>query len=174
MARGIEGNEIATPKPPPQLKKSASSVSQSSKQQKSILGFFQKKGGAASSPSAPSTVKPSPSAPSTVKQSPASRVVKPGLTPTTSSDAGVPSSPPLPSSPVAHTNAGRNKENGMPSPATSSLESDADAVGHQEGLETVSSPPRKVWYFVVVFDLLIRDSFAHDFVGKEEDQLRRI
>lgn len=41
MARGIEGNEIATPRPKPTLVKQASS--QSGKQQKTLLGFFQKK-----------------------------------------------------------------------------------------------------------------------------------
>lgn len=52
MARGIEGNEIATPRVP-KLQKSASSASQSAKQQKSILGFFQRKTAPASSPAAP-------------------------------------------------------------------------------------------------------------------------
>jgi DNA mismatch repair protein MSH6 len=53
MARGIEGNEIATPRVP-KLQKSASSASQPAKQQKSILGFFQRKTAPASSPVAPS------------------------------------------------------------------------------------------------------------------------
>ncbi|KAH0144578.1 hypothetical protein KCU67_g13019, partial [Aureobasidium melanogenum] len=52
MARGIEGNEIVTPRVP-KLQKSASSASQSGKQQKSILGFFQRKTAPASSPAAP-------------------------------------------------------------------------------------------------------------------------
>lgn len=52
MARGIEGNEIATPRVP-KLQKSVSSASQSAKQQKSILGFFQRKTAPASSPVAP-------------------------------------------------------------------------------------------------------------------------
>lgn len=52
MARGIEGNEIATPRVP-KLQKSTSSASQSGKQQKSILGFFQRKTAPASSPAAP-------------------------------------------------------------------------------------------------------------------------
>lgn len=52
MARGIEGNEIATPRVP-KLQKSVSSASQSAKQQKSILGFFQRKTAPASSPAVP-------------------------------------------------------------------------------------------------------------------------
>ncbi|GAB7355799.1 hypothetical protein MBLNU459_g6476t1 [Dothideomycetes sp. NU459] len=135
MARGIEGNEIATPKPP-KLQKAASSGSQSTSKQKSILGFFTKK-------SAPVPSSPAPQ-PSTIKPSPTPRS-GPGLTPAPSSDAGAPSSPVLPSSPLksATTDAGRNKENGLPSPATSVVGEDADAVGRQEGPEPVSSPPRK-------------------------------
>jgi DNA mismatch repair protein MSH6 len=62
MARGIEGNEISTPRVP-KLQKSASSASQSAKQQKSILGFFQRKTAPASSPAAPNDIVPAASSP---------------------------------------------------------------------------------------------------------------
>lgn len=54
MARGIEGNEIATPRHKPTLVKQAST--QSSKQQKSLLGFF-RKAGDGSSPASQSTAR---------------------------------------------------------------------------------------------------------------------
>lgn len=150
MARGIEGNEIATPKPT--LKKSTSSASASASQkgQRTILGFFQKKGGAGPASS-------SPAAPSTVRPSPATATRKPGLTPAPSSDAGAPSSPPLPSSPILKANSGKNKENGLPSPASSTPDLDADAVGRQEGPEPASSPPRKVYRYIYPRDLLKSD-----------------
>jgi hypothetical protein len=62
MARGIEGNEISTPRVP-KLQKSASSASQSAKQQKSILGFFQRKTAPASSPAAQNDAAPAASSP---------------------------------------------------------------------------------------------------------------
>jgi len=132
MARGIEGNEIATPKP--QLKKSTSSLSasQSQSKQKSILGFFQKKTGAAASPSS-STVKPSPAldGPSTFTQAP-------------SSDVGDRSSPPLVSSPIARVTDGKNKENGMAFLVLPRWTSNANTAVDPEGPHFTSSPPRKV------------------------------
>ena len=70
MARGIEGNEIATPRVP-KLQKSTSSASQSAKQQKSILGFFQRKTAPASSPAAPSDVAAASSPPPQSSPAPA-------------------------------------------------------------------------------------------------------
>ncbi|KAF2110445.1 muts domain V-domain-containing protein [Lophiotrema nucula] len=106
MARGIEGNEMSTPKPSSQKKKTAP-ASQSSNQ-KSILGFFQKK--STNSPS------PAPSTPATVKKSPSSSLSKPSfttaasstLTPLPSSDAIEPSSP---ITEVPDASLGKNKEN---------------------------------------------------------------
>lgn len=131
MARGIEGNEVATPKPSLKKSTSSASASQSQKGQRTILGFFQKKSADAppSSSPAPSTVKPSPAPP---------------LAAAPSSDGAAPSSPPLASSPIARVNGGKNKENGVSSSATSISDRDTDAAGHQEGPEPVSSPPRKV------------------------------
>ncbi|KAF2877020.1 DNA mismatch repair protein MutS [Massariosphaeria phaeospora] len=107
MARGIEGNEMSTPRPASQKKQPASG-SQSTNQ-KSILGFFQKKPSNSSSP-APSPSTPAKKTPVSslskkllTKSSPVSR-----LTPIPSSDA------PEPSSPIKEeqeASVGRNKEN---------------------------------------------------------------
>jgi DNA mismatch repair protein MSH6 len=119
MARGIEGNEVATPKPT--LKKTTSSSSQSKNKsaqgQRSILGFFSKQG---ATPNAVLKAKESGSQ----------------LTPAPSSDAIVPSSPL-----EAVSGSGKNKENGLPSPS-SSLEVLKGADGKVEDLP--SSPSRKV------------------------------
>ena len=93
MVRGIEGNEMSTPKPSSQKKKQPASGSQSTvKTQKSILGFFQKK--STNSPS------PAPSDPATIKKTSVSALSKkslgkpgPELTPQPSSDPVLPSSP---------------------------------------------------------------------------------
>ncbi|KAF1982551.1 DNA mismatch repair protein Msh6 [Aulographum hederae CBS 113979] len=104
MARGIEGNEISTPKPA-SLKKTSSSQSKTSKtqNQRSILGFFSKKsenGDAASTPSG-------------IAKAGASRAMgtaKSNLTtPAPSSDAV--SSPPLSAFGSSTVRGGRNKEN---------------------------------------------------------------
>ncbi|KAF4549637.1 MutS domain V-containing protein 1 [Elsinoe fawcettii] len=92
MVRGIEGNEMSTPKP-----KSSTAVPKSN--QKSILGFFGKKPGIASSPVAE---KP--------KKAPTSSIP----TPSPSIDiADVSSSPPVSTKPVI---ANTNKENGAEDP----------------------------------------------------------
>ncbi|KAF2815507.1 DNA mismatch repair protein MutS [Mytilinidion resinicola] len=144
MVRGIEGNEMSTPKPPT-LKKAAS-ASQSAKSQKSILGFFQKKTDTGSSP-APAS---SPPDPTPVKKETLSlsskkilsvrRTATAALTPAPSSD------PPEPSSPVySETEAGRgkNKENGLPSPGkkpVSYAESDDE---DDEVFQPISANARK-------------------------------
>jgi hypothetical protein len=121
MARGIEGNEISTPKAT--LKKSGS-LSQSTKGQKSILGFFSKQA-------------PTP------KSASGERIKTESLfnsTPAPSSDAIAPSSPEL-----SFRSSGKNKENGLLSPS-SSLGLVAAADGVVEGVNGIqmSSPSRKV------------------------------
>ncbi|KAF2436750.1 putative DNA mismatch repair protein Msh6 [Tothia fuscella] len=121
MARGIEGNEISTPKPT--LKKSSSSQS-SSKNQRSILGFFSKQ--------ASGTPKPTFNQP---KNATASQ-----LTPAPSSDVIAPSSP---IEAVVKAASGKNKENGLPSPSSSSQPNQgADDAAEIDGVN-VNSPSRK-------------------------------
>jgi len=98
MARGIEGNEISTPRPPT-LKKTPSS-SQSTQKQKSILGFFQKKASDGTGVATPVATKASPSiaANGTMKKpglsfTRVSALPRANLTPAPSSDAVGPSSP---------------------------------------------------------------------------------
>jgi DNA mismatch repair protein MSH6 len=121
MARGIEGNEISTPKPT--LKKSGSS-SQSVKSQKSILGFFSKQA-------------PTPKSVLSERIKTESAI---NSTPAPSSDAIAPSSPD-----AGFHSSSKNKENGLLSPS-SSLEPVAAADGVVEGINGVpmSSPSRKV------------------------------
>jgi len=99
MVRGIEGNEMSTPRP---KSSSQAATTQSSKQQKTILGFFQKK--AAPSPSTPTQE---------ASKAPASSL------PTPSSSIEIPggSSPPSLTSTIR---TGGNKENGS-SPMVSSI-----------------------------------------------------
>ncbi|KAF2501654.1 DNA mismatch repair protein Msh6 [Lophium mytilinum] len=121
MVRGVEGNEMSTPKPP-KLKK-ATSGSQSVKNQKSILGFFQKKTDTGSSP-APASSPPDPTpikketpSFSSKKNLSVRRTAAAALTPAPSSD------PPEPSSPVyieAEAGKGKNKENELAGVASSS------------------------------------------------------
>lgn len=111
MARGVEGNEMSTPRP--SLKKQPSSVSQSGKGQKSILGFFQKK--STNSPS------PAPSDATPVQKTPTSKVANKAFTNPPAAITPVPSSDaPDYSSPIKQEReltVGRNKENGSLSPA---------------------------------------------------------
>jgi len=124
MARGIEGNEISTPKPA--AKKTVAS-SKSEKGQRSIVSFFQKV--ATSTPAAPS---------SSARQS-TKRATSP-LTPAPSSDAV---SPPSPEHGLV--DRSKNKENGLPSPVTP-VEDVQDADRIPEGVDGKldSSPSRKV------------------------------
>ncbi|KAI4692160.1 uncharacterized protein J4E84_003128 [Alternaria hordeiaustralica] len=105
MVRGVEGNEMSTPRA--SQKKQPASASQSAKGQKSILGFFQKK--STNSPS------PAPSDATPVNKTPTSKLAKKAfdkppaaITPVPSSDA------PDYSSPIKQEHeltVGRNKEN---------------------------------------------------------------
>lgn len=143
MVRGVEGNEMSTPRP--SQKKQPPSSSQSAKNQKSILGFFQKK--STNSPS------PVPSRPTPAKQAPAPTLSKqsfsrppPSLTPVPSSDA------PEPSSPIRQHEeetpaAGRNKENGLP-PRILTPGLKTDRIASEVAGVALSSPSRKVCKFI--------------------------
>ncbi|KAH8726781.1 muts domain V-domain-containing protein [Phaeosphaeriaceae sp. PMI808] len=125
MVRGVEGNEMSTPRP--SQKKQPPSASQSAKSQKSILGFFQKK--STNSPS------PAPSSPATVKKAPVSTLSKSTFT---KPPAFIPSSDaPVPSSPIrqkVELPVGRNKEN----------DAKANLVLSEVAGVTVGSPSRKI------------------------------
>lgn len=141
MVRGIEGNEMSTPRA--SLKKQPASASRSGKNQRSILGFFQKQ---------PS--KPSPSSPtSTISAATlAKEVSTPNLSKIASTD-NVPSLTPQPSSdPIHHsspiqqergTSSGRNKENGMNMSISSSHTAADHALPELAGITSIS-PSRKV------------------------------
>jgi DNA mismatch repair protein MSH6 len=140
MVRGIEGNEMSTPKASSQ-KKQPPSGSQSTKNQKSILGFFQKRPTNTPSPGS-STATPAKKTPISVlsKRSFTRPGLTSALTPQPSSDA------PEPSSPIKEepdSSLGRNKENGLSSSTTPQ-----DAETNQVLLEIAdfafSSPSRKV------------------------------
>jgi len=128
MARGIEGNEVSTPKPA--AKKTVAS-SKSEKGQRSIVSFFQR--AANSTPTAPS---------SSARQS--SKHVASPLTPAPSSDAVGPSSPEHSPRLVDRS---KNKENGLPSPVTPAEDvRGADRIPEGVDGKLDSSPSRKVRY----------------------------
>ncbi|KAF1830967.1 DNA mismatch repair protein Msh6 [Decorospora gaudefroyi] len=107
MVRGVEGNEMSTPRP--SQKKQPASASQSAKNQKSILGFFQKKSTHSPSP-APSDAAPNQKTPTSTSTLARRAFTKPrtAITPVPNSDA------PDYSSPIKQERActvGRNKEN---------------------------------------------------------------
>ncbi|KAK3076463.1 hypothetical protein LTS18_012934 [Coniosporium uncinatum] len=134
MARGIEGNEISTPKPPPTLKSKTSSQSDKNKGQKSILGFFGKKPDADRTP----TTTTNGSTKSTfTKSTPSLRTSNSNPTPAPSSDV-----PDPPSSIVGSSQetSGKNKENGLPTPTTPAS---AHADGVRKEAPDKSSPSRK-------------------------------
>lgn len=155
MARGIEGNEVSTPKAT--LKKS-SSATQSNKGQRSILGFFAK-----SATPTGTTPTPTPGLPqkSSFRSSPVP-----------SSDAVAPSSP---IETKVAIKSGKNKENGLPSPASS-----ADRINGanrvSEGLASsgVNSPSRKAssnhyaWHQYT--NLVYQAKKAVNYVESDEDE----
>ncbi|KAL6703792.1 DNA mismatch repair protein msh6 [Coniothyrium glycines] len=110
MVRGVEGNEMSTPKA--SQKKVPAPGSQSAKNQKSILGFFQKK--ATNSPS-PAPSDTTPAEPVSIKKTPISKLATRAFTRPPASITPVPSSDaPDYSSPIKHEQeltVGRNKEN---------------------------------------------------------------
>jgi len=142
MARGIEGNELSTPRPSASKKQAPSS--QSKKNQKSILGFFQKKSDAGSSPITKSS--PPAASPASTIRAPISKKISAGydssaaLTPAPSSDAPEPSSPVYSES---DDGKGKNKENGLLSPVTPAGVG-ADSVLLEVAGVSMSSPIRKV------------------------------
>jgi len=124
MARGIEGNEVYTPKP---AAKKTTASSKSEKGQRSIVSFFQR--AATSTPKAPC---------SAAGQS-SKRTASP-LTPAPSSDAVDPLS-----QEHEFVDGSKNKENGLPSPVTP-VEDVKDTDHIPEGVDgkVDSSPSRKV------------------------------
>ena len=139
MARGVEGNEMSTPRA--SQKKQPASASQSAKGQKSILGFFQKK--STNSPS------PAPSDATPVNKTPTSRLAKKAfndppaaITPVPSSDAPDYSSP-IKQEHELTIRRGRNKENGVLLHVLKS-DSTTDSVLPEPADVTPSSPTRKV------------------------------
>lgn len=112
MVRGVEGNEMSTPKA--SQKKQPAPGSQSAKNQKSILGFFQKKSTNSPSPA------PSDKAlgdPASSKKTPTSKLATRAFTKPSVSITPIPSSDaPDFSSPIKQEReltVGRNKENGQ-------------------------------------------------------------
>ena len=142
MVRGVEGNEMSTPRP--SQKKQPPSGSQSAKNQKSILGFFQKKSTDSPSPapSQPTPAKQTATPTPTISKRPFSRP-PPSLTPVASSDAPEPSSPIRQEEEDTPVAAGRNKENGLP-PRVSTLGTETDCVTSEVAGVALSSPSRKV------------------------------
>lgn len=142
MVRGVEGNEMSTPRP--SQKKQPPSSSRSAKGQKSILGFFQKKSTHSPSPT-PSQATPAGQTP-TPTPSKKSFARPPALTPVASSDAPEPSSPVRPEedhtsdTPVATEG---NKENGLPS-RIFTPDTETDRVASEVAGVALSSPSRKV------------------------------
>ncbi|KAI9656230.1 MAG: DNA mismatch repair protein msh6 [Bathelium mastoideum] len=144
MARGIEGNEVSTPRPPT-LKKSTSS-SQPEKNQKTLFGFFQKSSQTppVASQSSDTSTKgvPKPSK-AKAKRNGSHAGFNANLTPASSSDA-----PEAPSPETAlphHDKKGliEDQENGLPSPITPA-EVKADAVLSKDNVaSSFYSPSRK-------------------------------
>jgi DNA mismatch repair protein MSH6 len=132
MPRGIEGNEIGTPRPPKLPKLSSS---QSNKSQKSILGFFQKRSDVGSSPASSSPLVVSDHR----KDEIATKSSAMNLTPAPSSDA--PESSPTYGQSAYGT--GKNKENGLLTPDISVAGTGANSMVEVAGVAT-SSPSRKV------------------------------
>lgn len=129
MVRGIEGNEMSTPRS--SQKKQPASAPRSGKNQKSILGFFQKQS-TASPKSTPAETTPA-KALSTLKISKLD-------TPQPSSDPAQPSSP---IRQVQVAGSGKNKENGLRA-STESSDTAADQSLPEVAGVAPSSPSRKV------------------------------
>ncbi|KAL9095870.1 MAG: hypothetical protein Q9165_001867 [Trypethelium subeluteriae] len=120
MARGIEGNEVSTPRPPA-LKKSTSS-SQPEKNQKTLLGFFQKTGSqtpsAASQSSIASSKLPADATKAKAKKKRVPAGSNANLTPAPSSDAPEASSQETTLPHHDKETTADNQDNGLPSPIT--------------------------------------------------------
>lgn len=139
MARGVEGNEMSTPRP--SQKKQPPSGSQS-KNQKSILGFFQKKSTNSPGPAPSQTTPAKHTITPTLSRHSFSRP-SPSLTPVASSDAPEPSSPTRQEEEDTPVAKGRNKENGLLS-HVSTENAETDRVASEVAGVALSSPSRKV------------------------------
>ncbi|KAI9700930.1 MAG: DNA mismatch repair protein msh6 [Bogoriella megaspora] len=156
MARGIEGNEVSTPKPPT-LKKSNSS-SQPDKTQKTLLGFFQKTSQSSQATSQASQASQASNGSNKTSSVPTkSNPKKKGipvrssasLTPAPSSDAlEAPSSDvELPSEGIS-----TSQQHGLPSPVTPA-EVDADVSSSKGNVGiSYSSPSRKVEVTILIHE----------------------
>lgn len=142
MARGVEGNEIST-KRPPTLKSSTSSQS-ATKNQKTLLGFFQKQSGQPPNTNGNSNSSSASLSKGTVTRSPDSQRGKLSLTPAPSSDAAGPPSPEPATSMAKPVSASQTY--GLLSPARSSdRESTTDGCEIKVTVkDQTSSPSRKV------------------------------
>ena len=162
MVRGVEGNEMSTPRP--SQKKQPPSASQSAKNQKSILGFFQKK-----STNSPSLV---PTKPTPAKATATPTLSRNSFTKLPASVTPVPSSDAVqPSSPVQDeqdTPVGRNKKNGL-HPDAVAHDAYADGVVSEVAGVALSSPSRKVSSL-----RLIRNLSSHFVQGQKSRELRRV
>ena len=117
MPRGIEGNEIATPRPPTLKKQGSSQSSKPSGKQQTLAGFFTKTSGSGSSSTITPLKRPANSNGAAIAAKAKLSSARP--TPVPSSSAGpAGSSPPsaLGASQSSFSTSGRNKENGTRSP----------------------------------------------------------
>ena len=173
MARGIEGNEVSTPRPPT-LKKSSSS-SQPEKSQKTLLGFFQKKG-SRSSPTASETSDGHSKAAAASKKPKTNKIGVPtgpsaSLTPAPSSDGPEASSPEATLLPRANEGMTEDRENGLPSPITPA-DAKADVLPSKGNIgSSYYSPSRKVPHKGKIVTGELDINF---FAGKENNQLCRV
>jgi len=146
MPRGIEGNEIASRKPP-STQKNMAPQSSAGKGQKTLLGFFNKKTITSSANTLSGLPQSSPTpAP---KSQPVNKATTPrgssgSLTPAPSSDGPEPPSPEL-SIKRKPLKTGDNKENGLPSPITPTNGGTTDGnVKKEDQGDVHNSPSRKV------------------------------
>lgn len=155
MVRGLEGNEMSTPRPS-SAKQTSQSQAKVNSAQKSILGFFQRKSESPALPKAaplqPLTGKKADKLEIRQRRTNTSKNDFSGITPAPSSDGLDPLSSPvrshdaLPSSigSIVEQEKGKNKENGLPSPVTPGG-SAADVVSKEvQGVVDSLSPARKV------------------------------
>ena len=140
MARGVEGNEVSSKKPPA-LKSSTSSSNSATKNQKTLLGFFAKHNDrAATTPTPANDFRQNRAAPDAVLSSGVRQSSNAALTPAPSSDAVQASSPisAIKSAPAL-------KKSGLLSPASSDRDDIADEPTCKDTAQTeLGSPSRKV------------------------------
>lgn len=138
MAQGTEGGEASTPKASSAQKPS----SQSNKSQKSILGFFQKKAASSNSSTNNGSLPKPASKPLLTKEKSTGSF---SLTPAPSSDGLCPpSSPAYRSQHAKKAMDSKDKENGLPSPATTAGTEADEGVKEVLDVANGSSASRKV------------------------------